>query len=436
MRVLTILIAVFGFSQVPAVEPITKIALPEEVSDYRDIEVVGDNIYYAHIAFGGGLYTYHIQPDFSIVPIDTQELYGGIWDPKILDSNGEYLFVSHEGVSAYEILNDGKPREIVHPDTTYSFWSISGILAVYHDFVYALNWRPMIGSTNLVTFDFSVPSAPLPTNAIAVSPYYPMVVHDFGHPYLVFNRPPFVLDISDPADPTGVDQSILDVFRQIVPFGEYLVATKDGTPTRERVLQLSLEGQLSYKDNDNKPSALWFGDLRFEPKAGTQSGYLAGYNSGSGVVHTYRMVADRPEPMAECKIRMQPHSITLTDDWLVLTLDDSLYLYSTKWIMTTVEPEEPVVLPDKLKVCAYPNPFNPSTEISISVPQESLVRMEVFDVRGRLVKTLIDDTLSPGDYQIRWDGHTVHGNSVASGLYFVRLLAGEFKATLKIVRIG
>ena len=67
----------------------------------------------------------------------------------------------------------------------------------------------------------------------------------------------------------------------------------------------------------------------------------------------------------------------------------------------------------------YPNPFNPTTNIQFAVPQAGPVSLRVYDVLGREVARLVDDVLQPGYYTARFEGHTL-----ASGVYFYRLIAG------------
>jgi len=68
-----------------------------------------------------------------------------------------------------------------------------------------------------------------------------------------------------------------------------------------------------------------------------------------------------------------------------------------------------------------PNPFNPATEIRFTLPSDQAVRLAVFDVSGRLVKTLVDEVRPAGDNAARWDGTDQSGRAVASGSYFARL---------------
>ncbi len=71
----------------------------------------------------------------------------------------------------------------------------------------------------------------------------------------------------------------------------------------------------------------------------------------------------------------------------------------------------------------YPNPFNPTTTIPFAVTQSGVVTLAIYDNTGRLVKTLINEPLQPGEYTVQWDGRNSSGQAVASGVYLVRLTA-------------
>ena len=83
----------------------------------------------------------------------------------------------------------------------------------------------------------------------------------------------------------------------------------------------------------------------------------------------------------------------------------------------------------------YPNPFNPSTEIQFSVPARGTVRMDVFDMAGQRIATLLDEEMASGTYRVSWDGRGADGRSVASGVYLYRIQAGGFVATRKMVLV-
>jgi len=81
----------------------------------------------------------------------------------------------------------------------------------------------------------------------------------------------------------------------------------------------------------------------------------------------------------------------------------------------------------------YPNPFNPSTTIRFSLPQESQVKLVVYDMTGAVVKTILNDALSAGHKEATWDGTNSNGAKVATGMYIYRLDAGDFSSTKKML---
>jgi len=92
--------------------------------------------------------------------------------------------------------------------------------------------------------------------------------------------------------------------------------------------------------------------------------------------------------------------------------------------------------PAPFRLLAYPNPFNPQTTIAFDLPGQATVSLRVFDVAGRLVKTLIGGEAYPsGRHETVWNGRDGVGRQMASGTYFYRLEAGEFQETKRMVLI-
>jgi hypothetical protein len=84
----------------------------------------------------------------------------------------------------------------------------------------------------------------------------------------------------------------------------------------------------------------------------------------------------------------------------------------------------------------YPNPFNPTTTIEFSLARAVPVELKIYDLLGREVATLIDgNAMNPGRYMMRWDGRNRYGQSVATGVYFYRLVAGDFVQSKKMVLV-
>jgi hypothetical protein len=80
-----------------------------------------------------------------------------------------------------------------------------------------------------------------------------------------------------------------------------------------------------------------------------------------------------------------------------------------------------------------PNPFNPSTTIGYRIPQRSRVTLEVFDIEGRLIASLVSSEQSAGAHRVVWNAMTRSGDRVASGVYYYRLIAGKETVTRKMV---
>lgn len=84
----------------------------------------------------------------------------------------------------------------------------------------------------------------------------------------------------------------------------------------------------------------------------------------------------------------------------------------------------------------FPNPFNPRTTIAFDLPEAATVRLEVFDIAGRLVDVLLrDEMFAAGRWEAAWLGRDAAGRSVAAGVYFCRLEAGGFRATMRMLLV-
>ncbi len=88
-----------------------------------------------------------------------------------------------------------------------------------------------------------------------------------------------------------------------------------------------------------------------------------------------------------------------------------------------------------LRPC-FPNPFNPKTTIRFDLPKTNRVVMDIYDVRGRLVRNLTrGEELSSGSHTIDWNGTDATGQAVAAGVYLVRIEVGTFSEAKTVVLV-
>lgn len=83
----------------------------------------------------------------------------------------------------------------------------------------------------------------------------------------------------------------------------------------------------------------------------------------------------------------------------------------------------------------YPNPFNPVTRIDYTIPAFAFTNLSVYDLNGKLVRTLVNNTKSPGEYSVIWNGKNDNGIPVASGVYLYRLSSADFSQSRRMLYI-
>jgi hypothetical protein len=83
----------------------------------------------------------------------------------------------------------------------------------------------------------------------------------------------------------------------------------------------------------------------------------------------------------------------------------------------------------------YPNPFNPTTGITYAIPVSNHVSIDVFNMTGQKVKTLVDQYMTAGTYRIEWDGTDDAGRSMTSGTYFYKMSSSHFNSVKKMLLV-
>ncbi|HEX7071380.1 MAG TPA: T9SS type A sorting domain-containing protein, partial [Rhodothermales bacterium] len=83
----------------------------------------------------------------------------------------------------------------------------------------------------------------------------------------------------------------------------------------------------------------------------------------------------------------------------------------------------------------YPNPFNPTTTFSYSLPETGKVTIQIFDITGRRVRVLVNEEKEAGIYKVQWDGRNDAGAQVASGMYLYQIRSGSFVDAKKMMLV-
>lgn len=117
---------------------------------------------------------------------------------------------------------------------------------------------------------------------------------------------------------------------------------------------------------------------------------------------------------------------------LLYTANDSYGLYVHD--LNLVAGDDPALpQPDGLKLSNRPNPFNPSTQLDFTLPASGLVRLDIFNLRGQLVATLLDEQFTAGNHSVAWDGRDSQGRNLTSGVYLARLHSEARTTTHKLL---
>ncbi len=145
---------------------------------------------------------------------------------------------------------------------------------------------------------------------------------------------------------------------------------------------------------------------------------------------------DRP---ATCRLRVSPS--TYQDGTIEVTAKrekgpDAVLAYLSLYRVKKGGPQslEPAIGPKVTGLeLAYPNPTSEGAEIRFSLMGSGEVSLVIYDISGRLVRQLVGKEKEAGSHLVRWDGRTASGQKVSSGVYFIRMRAGVFEATRRLV---
>jgi len=121
------------------------------------------------------------------------------------------------------------------------------------------------------------------------------------------------------------------------------------------------------------------------------------------------------------EIKFEPTTISKQEGISLVSIDAKELSFDTDFTMVTR------TIPTSFSVSQnYPNPFNASTVIRYSLPENSRVRIEIYNILGQKVRTLVDEHQTAGYKTIEWNGANAGNQTVASGVYFYKINAGKY----------
>jgi hypothetical protein len=133
----------------------------------------------------------------------------------------------------------------------------------------------------------------------------------------------------------------------------------------------------------------------------------------------------------DLRVKVTAGSETVYDTHLV-TYDDG----TNPWKRNVGDNPTTTEIPETYHLSQnYPNPFNPSTTIKYQIPEAAHVTIRIYNLLGKEVTRLVNQTHVAGYYDVQWDGKDDSGHEVASGIYIYRIEAGEFSSAVRKLAI-
>jgi hypothetical protein len=130
----------------------------------------------------------------------------------------------------------------------------------------------------------------------------------------------------------------------------------------------------------------------------------------------------------------------ITGTWTIVANDGKYDVHAENGPFTLtidgskLEISDSDIIPETFALYAnYPNPFNPTTTISYDLPKRSQVTLDIYDILGKQIKTLVNQSQDVGNKIAVWDGTDNLGRQVSAGVYLYQIQAGEFSQTRKML---
>jgi len=229
-----------------------------------------------------------------------------------------------------------------------------------------------------------------------------------------------------------------------------------GADSLDAALWINERTQAMLDDNTNYPGFKVEGNMNVDPGFNAdmmaQVDSLMKYciqNRGGGTntySHYYFGEGNPPLFFPAQRVWPLPEDLTYSNTDLLTASTDGLPLGDLNWypdkkaewedIQTGIRFKEPVTrLSDFTLSQNYPNPFNPVTNIQFTLKKNAQVKINVYNMLGQKVRTLVDKKMIAGTHMVTWNGQDNKGNKLASGIYYYRLESESFNKARKMVML-
>jgi hypothetical protein len=183
-------------------------------------------------------------------------------------------------------------------------------------------------------------------------------------------------------------------------------------------------GGLQVTDISNPERPFMVGSVSGYPDwAGVAISCTHAYVSGNDLQVIDITIPESPQVTGSVETPGYAQGVAVSGD-CVLVADGDLQILPLQCEITDVSDHLGELHPATVALASYPNPFTPTTTIAFDVPVAGTVCVDIYDLRGRLIATLLEKVIPAGHHEVVWTGRDSNGQDVPSGVYFSHLEAG------------
>ncbi len=214
---------------------------------------------------------------------------------------------------------------------------------------------------------------------------------------------------------------------------------------RQRDTSLNWQAAVSFQGSDHyhRPSIMGFpnvlnnADLRIAWTRADDQIWISSYDGNSWTTTNQNLTGQAvglSENVGTTANAKMVYRDTGVSPYKILTTSDNLEPIPSKRSAGNDDESLPANVPSEFALLQnYPNPFNPTTTISYKLPVPAQVKLIVYDLNGKEIKVLVNAYQNEGIQQVRWNGRDASEQVVASGIYFYKLIAGDYVQTRKLM---